>query len=130
MSSNFEEERHLASNKNKRSTELRVENKVEMQEKNPSETQEQPISTNCSTNANNSFELNDDIIIIRRRDVEKLTGSLPKLESLDSKLGLASDKKYEEWVYVESDRSTFKIQQDLLLLSSVYNDERPCCVLQ
>lgn len=129
MSSSFEE-RHAASNKDTRSTQLRMENKVEMKEQKPTQSEEKAMSENCPTNSKKSFELDDDIIIIRRRDIEKLTRSLPQLESLDSKLGLTSDKKYEEWVYVETDRSTFKIQEDLLLLSSVYNDDRSCCVLQ
>lgn len=75
------------------------------------------------------IENDDDLLIIDVRDVEQFVDRA-RLQSFDEMRNLNKDKKFDEWVYVETNRTTFQIHDNLLLVSSVYDDEKNCCVLQ
>lgn len=79
------------------------------------------------------FMANDEeLLIIELQDVETAMSNdqRARLQSFDEMRDLNNDKKYEEWVYVETNQKTYQIHDNLLLVSSVYDDSRSCCVLQ
>lgn len=78
------------------------------------------------------LENDNELLVIDLQDVEKLckADSRTSLQSFDDMRNLNKDKKFDEWVYVETNRKTFQIHDNLLLVSTVYEDDPNCCVLQ
>lgn len=76
------------------------------------------------------IENDEDLLIIDMNDVDQFADNQKCLQSFDEMRNYTNDKRFEEWVYVETDRITFQIRDNLLLVSSVYDDDKNCCVIQ
>lgn len=76
------------------------------------------------------IENDEDLLIIDIEDVGQYLEERNRLQSFDEMRNYTNDKRFEEWVYVETDRITFQIRDNLLLVSSVYNNDKNCCVIQ
>lgn len=62
------------------------------------------------------FITDQDIADFRESSMERSTELSPD-----------ANKAYEEWIYVDMNKSTHEVQEDLLLLSSVYGKDQVCC---
>lgn len=66
----------------------------------------------------------DEMIVITDRDIADISES-SKEQSTEVPMDL--NKAYEEWIYVDVNKSTFEVKENLLLLSSVYGNGQLCC---
>ncbi|EDO30359.1 predicted protein [Nematostella vectensis] len=79
-----------------------------------------------SEETQNGAEIDKDMVIITEQDVEKLSYShFEELTKFYSR-----SKNFDEWIMVDADHKSFQLKESLLLLSSVYKDDRLCCVVQ
>ena len=66
----------------------------------------------------------DEMVIITEQDLEDMTDSS---KERSTEMSANVDKVYEEWIYVDVNKSTFEVKENLVLLSSVYGNGLPCC---
>lgn len=66
----------------------------------------------------------DEMVIITEQDLDDMTDSS---KERSTELSADVNKVYEEWIYVDVNKSTFEVKENLLLLSSVYGNGLPCC---
>lgn len=66
----------------------------------------------------------DEMVIITEQDLDDMTDSS---KERSTELSADVNKVYEEWIYVDVNKSTFEVEENLLLLSSVYGNGLPCC---
>lgn len=80
-------------------------------------------------------EANEDVVVISDEHMEHLAqAKLKELEcsgefsDLSEEHNAEGNKRYAEWVFVDVNKSTYEIRENLLVLSSVYG-EQECCVI-
>lgn len=66
----------------------------------------------------------DEMVIITEQDLEDMTDSS---KERSTEMSANVNKVYEEWIYVDVNKSTFEVKENLVLLSSVYGNGLPCC---
>lgn len=66
----------------------------------------------------------DEMVMITEQDLDDMTDSS---KERSTELSADVNKVYEEWIYVDVNKSTFEVEENLLLLSSVYGNGLPCC---
>ena len=66
----------------------------------------------------------DEVIIITENDIPVLSASREHPAELPSE-----NKTYDEWIFVDVNKSTHEVRENLVLLSSVYGGDQACCML-
>lgn len=66
----------------------------------------------------------DELVVITAQD---LAGMSDYVNERSTDISVDHDKVYEEWIYVDVNKSTYEVKENLLLLSSVYGNGYPCC---
>lgn len=66
----------------------------------------------------------DEAVIITDQDIAEMYES-SKERSTEVSQDL--NKVYEEWIFVDVNKSTHEVKENLLLLSSVYRNDQICC---
>lgn len=66
----------------------------------------------------------DEMVVITAQD---LAGMEDSSRERSTELSAERNKVYEEWIYVDVNKSTFEVKENLLLLSSVYGNGQLCC---
>ena len=68
----------------------------------------------------------DEAVIITEQDIEGMSES-SKEQSTEVSADL--NKVYEEWIFVDVNKSTYEVKENLLILSSVYGNDQVCCTV-
>ncbi|KAL9981118.1 hypothetical protein ACROYT_G009782 [Oculina patagonica] len=68
----------------------------------------------------------DEAVIITDQDIAEMYES-SKERSTEVSQDL--NKVYEEWIFVDVNKSTHEVKENLLLLSSVYGNDQICCAV-
>jgi len=66
----------------------------------------------------------DEMVVITDQD---LIGMSDSSKERSTEVSTDINKVYEEWIYVDVNKSTFEVKENLLLLSSVYGNGQLCC---
>lgn len=68
----------------------------------------------------------DEAVFITDQDVADISESS---KERSTELSADANKVYEEWIFVDMNKSTHEVKENLLLLSSVYGNDQVCCSL-
>lgn len=68
----------------------------------------------------------DEAVVITEQDIEGMSES-SKEQSTEVSVDL--NKAYEEWIFVDVNKSTHEVKENLLILSSVYGNDQVCCTV-
>lgn len=68
----------------------------------------------------------DEAVVITEQDIEGMSES-SKEQSTEVSANLS--KVYEEWIFVDVNKSTHEVKENLLILSSVYGNDQVCCTV-
>ena len=68
----------------------------------------------------------DEAVVITEQDIEGMSES-SKERSTEVSTDL--NKVYEEWIFVDVNKSTHEVKENLLILSSVYGNDQVCCTV-
>ena len=68
----------------------------------------------------------DEVVVITDQDIADMSES-SKERSTEVSVDL--NKVYEEWIFVDVNKSTHEVKENLLLLSSVYGNDQICCTV-
>lgn len=66
----------------------------------------------------------DEVVVISEQDLADMSES-SKERSIEVSVDL--NKVYEEWIFVDVNKSTHEVKENLLLLSTVYGNDQVCC---
>lgn len=68
----------------------------------------------------------DEAVVITEQDIEGMSES-----SKEQSTEVSGDmnKVYEEWIFVDVNKSTHEVKENLLILSSVYGNDQVCCTV-
>lgn len=66
----------------------------------------------------------DEMVVITDKD---LAGMSESSKERSTEVSADINKVYEEWIFVDVNKSTFEVKENLLLLSSVYGNGQLCC---
>ena len=66
----------------------------------------------------------DEMVVITEQDLDGMSESS---KERSTEMSADINKVYEEWIFVDVNKSTFEVKENLLLLSSVYRNGQLCC---
>ena len=66
----------------------------------------------------------DEMVVITEQDLDGMSDSS---KERSTEVPVDINKVYDEWIFVDVNKSTFEVKENLLLLSSVYGNGQPCC---
>ncbi|XP_074636155.1 uncharacterized protein LOC141894399 [Acropora palmata] len=85
---------------------------------------QETVEIQAMSSNNEEPEGKDELVVITSDD---LAGMSDQIEQRLTEFSIDHDKVYEEWIYVDVDKSTYEVKENVLLLSSVYGNNYPCC---
>lgn len=68
----------------------------------------------------------DEAVVITEQDIEGMSESS---KEQSTEVSMDRNKVYEEWIFVDVNKSTHEVKENLLILSSVYGNDQVCCTV-
>lgn len=66
----------------------------------------------------------DEAVVITEQDIVAMSESS---KEQSTEVSTDVNKVYEEWIFVDVNKSTHEVKENLLILSSVYGNDQVCC---
>lgn len=85
---------------------------------------QETVEIQAMSSNNEEPEGKDELVVITSDD---LAGMSDQIKQRLTEFSIDHDKVYEEWIYVDVNKSTYEVKENVLLLSSVYGTNYPCC---